>query len=154
MIRCGVEHIEIINNILRDPEIFPFISDDFTQPPEEFTVGPTIKTAHILCPNRYTVVLFLPKNGITWELHYNVLKAGRGEDIRKITPEILKYDFEQIPNCKKLVCYIAEQHKNVIKFAVEMGMQYEGRLKGSVQKNGKLYDDIILGMRRTEWEQH
>lgn len=156
MIRCGIDHIDFINKVLRDPSIYPLISDDQSPGSTEFTVEELIgnENVHALCPNKYTVILFLPKNGITWEIHYNVLKAGRGKDIRKITPEILNYAFTKIPNCKKLICYISELHKNVIDFAISMGMKHEGRIKDSVQKNNILYDEILLGMRRTEWEQH
>lgn len=156
MERCGLEYLEFINKILKDSSIYPLISDDFSPYPDDFTVEELIKNdkVHALCPNKYTVILFLPKNGITWEIHYNVLKQGRGYDIRKITPEILNYAFTKIPNCKKLVCYISETHKNVIDFAVSMGMKHEGRLKDSIQKNNILYDEIILGMRGKEWEQH
>jgi len=156
MERCGVEYVPFIDKILTDPSIYPLISDDFSPDIEKFTIKSLIinKDVHALCPNKYTVILFIPKNGVTWEIHYHVLKAGRGHNIRKITPEILNYAFTEIPNCKKLVCYISELHKNVIDFAVSMGMKHEGRIKDSVQKNGKLYDDVLLGMRRTEWEQH
>jgi len=155
MIRCGAEYIPFIDKILTDPSIYPLISDDQSPRREDFTVQVLMQNenVHALCPNKNTVILFLPKNGVTWEIHYHVLKAGRGEEIRKITPEILKYAFTKIENCKKLICSISELHKNVIDFSTSMGMKHEGRRKSSVQKNNILYDEILLGMRRTEWEQ-
>lgn len=155
MERCGIEDLEKVNRILRDKTIYPLISDDFSPDPEFFSIENVLlsESSHVLCPNENTAILFFQKNGVTWEIHYNVLKAGRGKEIRAITPEILNYAFTKIKNCKKLTCSIGEMHKNVIEFAVSMGMKPDGRIKGSLQKDGKLYDEIILGMRKIEWEQ-
>lgn len=155
MERCGIKDLGKVNKILRDESIYPLISDDFSPNPGKFSVESILlcESSHVLCPNENAAILFFQKNGITWEIHYNVLKAGRGEEIRNITPDILRYAFTKIKNCKKLICVIGAMHKNVVDFAVSMGMKHEGRLKGSLQKDGKLYDEIILGMRKIEWAQ-
>ena len=152
--RLGINDMDFINSILRHPDIYPNITDDFSPQRNKISISEIIKSdsVHIISPNENAVIFLIPRNGVTWEMHYNVLKVGRGDSIRKISKDVFKYAFTQIENCKKIVCYIAEIYKNAIKFATDIGFKHEGRFTKSIQKNGNLYDEIIMGIRCEQWQ--
>lgn len=66
----------------------------------------------------------------------------------------LDFAFEML-NMHRVEAEVLEYHLTAQKLEIDiLGMKVEGRKRKSVYKCGKYYDSIMLGMLRSEWEQH
>lgn len=151
---CTIDYLDDVNRILRHPDVYNCISDDISPKIEEFTAESLLASGtNVIMPNDNTVFVFIPHNGITYDIHITTTPGARGEQAIKAGWKALEYAFNNIDNCQKLICFIPEIYKNVIKYTMQFGFEKEGELKNSYLKNGNLYNEIILGLRRDKWEQ-
>lgn len=151
---CTIADIDDVDRVLKHPSVYDCISDDFSPKVSDFTMKNALNSnCHVIMPNSETVFIFIPHNGITYDIHITTTPEGR----RNLAVEALEmakeYAFEQIEGCQKLICFIPELYINVSNFAMSNGFKKEGTIKESYQKNGKLYDENIYGLRRSEWQQ-
>ena len=152
MKRCGVEDIEDVHRILKHPDIWGVITDDGACSKEEFDMTEVLKNdkVYVLLPEENILFLFFPVNAITWDGHINALKDSRGEKARQATIDVMEYMFTKTP-CQKIIVYIAEIFSKVISHVIRCGFGQEGCLIGSYLKNGKIYNQHILGITKTEF---
>lgn len=85
-------------------------------------------------------------NHVTWEIHTNVRLAWWGSG--KTVPHAkatLQFIFDDT-GAHKMNAIIPETATHVLRYAKEVGFVEEGRSKESLMKNGKLQDQIYLGI--------
>ena len=148
-----IEDLDFANRVMKDSEIYPFISDDFSPDKEDFSVELLIQTdgIYVFSASENSVIIMVPVNGITYDVHVNFTKKDRGQKAVDACMDGFEFAFNETP-AKKLICWIPETCLNVLHFAEKMGMVQEGLITKSFQKDGKLYDQYILGITREEWK--
>ena len=144
--------VDFIHSILRHPEIYPLITDDGCPPPEEYDVTEIVERSLCiyLSPNKYSLFVYRPITSVTWEVHANVLKPGRGIEAIRAGRESVQYMFSKT-GAQKLVAYIPVMFPNVLRYSLKVGFEVEGISKKSIRKAGRLYDRCLLGLCKEDW---
>lgn len=93
-----------------------------------------------------------PHNSITCEIHAHILPEFRKQYSMESGKCILKWLLEFAPMYKKLIAQVPECHQNVVNFCLAQGFKQEGVNRLSYQKNGKIINQVMLGMTKQEIE--
>jgi hypothetical protein len=89
-------------------------------------------------------------NIATLQLHCYILPEYRKHRI-DLTVSFYRYLLEQCTDpIKKFISVIASKHRNVVRYATEVGMVREGVITKSFAQNGVLYDLVITGITRDQ----
>ncbi|RFU68354.1 GNAT family N-acetyltransferase [Bacillus sp. V59.32b] len=97
-------------------------------------------------------------HSIEWNNRAGILSIGIGEakyrnkgygtDALKL---ILRFAFYEL-NLNRVGLYVIEYNKRGIHVYEKAGFQHEGRRRSAVHRDGKMYDGIMMGILRSEWE--
>lgn len=153
--RATAKDIGYINGVMRHEEIYPHISDDLSPEKERLDVAGLIG-----CPNVYFLIpvvecvrtglfIFHPWNSVTYEVHTMMLPEHRGEKSIIACREAMRYMFTQTP-CHKIVTHVPTYNIPAYALARRVGLKMEGINRKSFLKNGRLYDQYILGICKEE----
>ena len=82
------------------------------------------------------------QNSVTVEIHTTLLPSCRGKKALKAGEFIVSL---LLSRHKKIISYIAEYNKKALVYAQMMGFEIEGTIKDSFLKNGKLYNQYLVG---------
>ena len=82
--------------------------------------------------------------GIGEPEHWN---KGYGTDIMNV---LLRFAFSEI-NLRRVTLTVFEYNRRAIRSYEKAGFQHEGRLRGALNKEGKRWDMLYMGIRREEW---
>ena len=66
---------------------------------------------------------------------------------------LLKYIFEQL-NINKVTTFVWHKNEPSIKLAKKLGFIHEGTQREMRRKNGEVYDLVMFGLLKREWEQN
>ena len=72
---------------------------------------------------------------------------GYGTDVMKL---ILRYAFMEV-NLRRVTLTVFEYNPRAIRAYEKAGFCHEGRLRGSLQRDGKRYAELFMGVLREEW---
>ncbi len=150
--RMTISDIEAVERVMKDDSIFPNITDDGSVSIEEYSMQAVLEheLAYVLMPNKYSVFVMVPMNSTTYEFHANIVKEGRGTQVKKTGDKVFEYIFTQTP-AMKLVSYIPTCFINVKKSADLFGFKEEGMLTESIKKNNIYYDQWIMALNKNQW---
>lgn len=73
---------------------------------------------------------------------------GYGTDAIQL---ILRFAFHEL-NLNRVGLYVIEYNKRAIHVYEKAGFQHEGRRRSAIYRDGKMYDGILMGILRSEWE--
>ncbi len=137
-----------ITELLRDPELYPFISDDFAPPIEEVTAVENSGLWYILARDGDTVLgcyLFEPRSPLLWEFHTVMPLDGRALTAMK---ELLGPGgwLWSHTSCLRAVTYVPEYNVIARRFGLRAGLTEWGKNPKSYRKNGRLHDEIWMGI--------
>jgi hypothetical protein len=144
---------KFIDAVMNHPDVYPWITDDGC--PDAMSIHDYVSNDKIyfISPNEYTVFALFPVNSVTWEIHTCILKPGRGKTAIESAQKMIEYMFTQTP-CKKLISWVPEPYKHVLKYALMNGLKIEGCSKKSFLKYGKLQDLTLVGITKGDWSCH
>ncbi len=101
---------------------------------------------------------FVALHSIEWNNHSGLLAIGIGEsqnrnkgygtDALKI---ILRYAFHEL-NLNRVGLDVIEYNTRAIRAYEKAGFRHEGKMRAAVNRDGKFYDRLIMGILRSEWE--
>ena len=91
------------------------------------------------------------RNGVTYCVHPAIPKQYRGHNAYKAAKELYLYLVENI-DFEKLIAETPVIYRNIKLFALQNGLQVEGKLKKSYKKYGQLHDQWILGITKPQIE--
>ncbi|MEQ2529624.1 N-acetyltransferase [Robertmurraya yapensis] len=74
---------------------------------------------------------------------------GYGTDTLQL---ILRYAFHEL-NLNRVGLDVIEYNERGIRAYEKVGFKLEGRLREAVQRDGKTFDRIVMGILRSEWEE-
>ena len=143
---------KVIDSVLKHKDIAPFIGDDSSGKLDiNYPIVDSIYYLAIYDDSDIAgIFAFVVINGITLDGHTNILPRFRGEKSIEAARLGLKWVFD---NTKfvKINGSTPIYNKRAIAFNKKIGFEVEGINKGSIMKDGKLYDQIYFGLERSKW---
>ena len=85
-----------------------------------------------------TVGIFLGKD---------FLSQGYGTDAMKV---LVKFIFDQM-NIHKVILHVFSFNKRAIRSYEKVGFRIEGTLREQIYRDGKYYDEVIMGILKEDW---
>lgn len=148
--------------VLSDPELYALISDDSSPGLEEFArlaVGaleqPDVEVVEVRHDDELGgVVIFEQADNFTWKIHVNMLPSFCGEGRGyKATVAAIDWAWTNLPACDALVAVIPTDpgSEKAFRLSKKLGFRELYRTEGTVQKNGRLFDEVVSELRRDEY---
>ena len=151
--RAGIGDLGYIQSVLKHEGIYPHIVDDLSPRVEELDVSCLLERWYFLIPvieaARIGLFIFHPWNSVTYEVHSMILPEHRGKKAIVAGKEAVEYMFTQTP-CRKIVTHVPAYNMPAYALARRVGLEVEGINRRSFLKNGRLYDQYILGICKEE----
>ena len=148
-----------MKRIITHPRIWPYVSDDFAGEPETWRPLENPGIWYVLVreaaapaqPDEVRgLFTFLPQNAICWEVHTALLpSAWRTTASEEIARELLQWVWRETP-CQRIVTNVPGCNTKALEYAEKCGMKQFGINNGSYQKDGRLHDQILLGISRPQ----
>lgn len=139
---------ELIWRLITHPKSYPFASDDFSTPPQEFAVHIDDRIWYVLAYDRGELLggfMFVPQNTICWEIHLMLLPASWGRRSVEALRSAIAWVFENTP-CLRIVGATPAYLRLAIRLAHRAGMTQFGVNEKAFLKNGILHDLILSGV--------
>ena len=136
--------------LLRYPAIWDAITDDFSAPVEEYLPVDNEGFWYVLAMEDgepFGWFAFFPENAVSYVLH-TVMPLNAGA--RRALGMAIEWMFEQVPQLSRVVTMVPSYNAIAQRFAVRAGLRQYGRNPKSFQKGGKLCDQLLYGVSRTE----
>jgi len=93
--------------------------------------------------------LFVPQNGICWEVHTCLLPPAWGERGQRAARLLPEWIWENT-HCRRIVTNVPTQNRLALHFATRAGMKVYGVNQDSYLKGGILYDLVCLGISKPD----
>ncbi|MFZ2998923.1 MAG: GNAT family protein [Undibacterium umbellatum] len=142
--------MKTVKDILSHPAIFPHIHEDGLNeivPPDSGAFHWMLISDKEGAAGVYMVHYH---NQSCVEMHTCLLPRIWGAKANDSVKLLSKYLFHQL-GVKKVITNVPDYNKLALRFAKVNGMKIEGVNRESYLKDGKLIDQIMLGMTRKEW---
>jgi len=145
---------EFVNGVISHPRIYPHISQDFSPAPEAFDCAPMMAMPEILFlapmrgDERCGVFMVHPHTAIVHEIHTCILPQYWGHSV-EAGRAVIEWIFENT-KCVKLLTLVPDHNDLAYRLAIACGMVSQGTLTASYLKGGKLLDQKILAVSKTE----
>jgi len=138
----------IIKAIATHPRIYPAISDDFSPSADEFQPIEDEAIYYLLAKRDRELLgmfCFLPENGICWKVHTCLLPTAYGPKARDAGKQVIQWIWANTP-CVRIITDVPDYNRLALNFALDCGLKAYGINAASYMKNGKLWDQIVLGV--------
>lgn len=139
---------ELLGQLLRNPWLYPFISDDFAPAIEDVVAIENPGLWHILASDEQGILgcyVFEPRSPILWEFHTVMPLNSRALIAMRELLGQGGWLWSQTP-CLRAVTYVAEYNSVALRFGLRAGLTVYGRNPKSYLKSGVLQDQILLGI--------
>lgn len=132
---------ELIKSIITHPEVYPYITDDYSAPSEEFE---PIQDDNIIYLTTYHgLFALIPQSNVMVDLHTTILPEGRS---RTISSAYEMFDWlSRNTDYRKIITHVPVDNKRAYYAAIKAGFTEEGVITKSVMRKGKLIDQYLLG---------
>jgi len=150
---CGPDDFEFVASIVKHETVLPLLIDDGSKECDVDEAIRTILTSRnwlVLAPNEYFIVVLQQRNSIAWEIHFQLLPAGRGNAVAA-GKEAVRWMFEKTP-CLKLMGSPSAENQRAIRYGAKLGMVEHGVMTKAWLKDGRLTDLLITGQCKEDWE--
>lgn len=138
-----------IGAIMRHGRLYDAGADDFSPARIQFEPRQDESIWYVMAFNDGDLVgLFAlaPQNAICWEIHTRLLPEAWGAIAAAAARDIVPWIWENTP-CRRLVTTCPSYNRLAIRFAERAGgMTRYGVNPASWQKNGQLFDQVLLGI--------
>lgn len=151
--RCGPEDVDKVYRIVSHPGVYKdftdSLPDNYYELLKDILSFPHI---YILMPIESSVFIFVPEGQIAYKCHSNILPESRGKEGFKAGMAACDWIFMHT-GCLKLIGFTPTFCKGAHVFNRILGFKKEGVLTSSTIYNGMLYDLIIYGLTKGQWEE-
>ena len=141
---------DLVKMVLTHPDIYRHLSDDGSPPREMYR--PLVDDSIIYLavyagePSLLMGVFsFVPSNRATTEVHTSLLPHAWGTESRKACAEAIQWVWENT-HFLRIITSVPDYNALALKLAKDAGLIEYGRNPKSYLKNGKLFDQILLGV--------
>jgi len=141
---------DLVRAIMTQPSVYGHLTDDFSPPAADYRPieGDAIWYVIVWDDNDLLGLwLFVPQNGICWEVHTVLLPLAWGDRARRAAGVMLDWIWKNTP-CRRIITNVPRDNRVAYHFALAAGMNVYGQNECSFLKNGKLHDQICLGISR------
>lgn len=139
--------VDVINAILEQPHIAPFVNDDVSAG-NKITDAQQHEWIGVYEGNDCQgVFLLVPQNGATVEMHTALLI--RGAQALNAARMLVERVFQRY---HKLMTHVPENNRAARLMALKLGFVVEGINRQSFLQDNILHDQTIFGMTKREWE--
>lgn len=95
-----------------------------------------------------------PQSAVCWEIHTRLLPCAWGDRALEAMRGIVAWAFAGgAPGCRRITGAVPRENRLAIRFALRAGFQLFGVNEKSYLKNGRLTDQILLGVSPAEEKQ-
>lgn len=140
---------ELVRAILAHPSIWPHIHEDGTELPDTVDVD-GVHWLAVSDGEPAGVFLAHPRGAACWEVHTCLLPRIWGAGAATAAQLLLNYLFAMV-GCQKVITNVPAYNRPALRFAKASGMRVEGTNRASYLHNGRLEDQIMLGITHKEW---
>ena len=147
---------ELIRSILTHPRLWKYLSDDYSPAPGDFypQEHPSIwyvivRDVHEKGADLLGLWMFVPQNGVCWEVHTALLPCAWGER-GQLAARLLPMWMWYASHCRRIVTNVPASNRLALHFAYRAGMKVFGVNEASYLKNGVLLDQVMLGISRPD----
>jgi len=144
----------LIRAIATHPQVWRHISDDHSPAVDDYLPPDPRHVLYVMVRDIYPdsgpeellgFYLFHPLNSICWEVHTCLLPAAWGPRAQQAGCLITEWIFEHTP-CRRIVTNVPVYNRVALAYAKRAGLVEYGRNPASFLKDGKLHDQILLGI--------
>ena len=137
----------LLSALIRDPRLYPFLSDDFSPPAADASAIEHDALWYIVAHEGTDLVgfwMFVPQNAICWEFHTVMPLDRRAHRAlwELIGPGGWLWSHT---DCLRAVTNVPTYNRIAHRFGLRAGLTEYGRNPDSFMKNGKLHGQILLG---------
>ena len=149
---------QLIRRIMTHPRIFPHISDDYSPAMSEYRPVESGQIWYVIVRDIYPdagpeeilgLWMFVPQNGVCWEVHTCLLPAAWGERGQRAARMLPDWIWENT-HCQRIVTNVPTPNRLALHFALKAGMKIFGVNRESYLKHGVLCDQVMLGISKSE----
>jgi RimJ/RimL family protein N-acetyltransferase len=137
-----------IKEIITHPRVWAGSTDDFSPDAQDFEPIIGANVWYVLARDGNELLglwVLHPQNFICWEIHTCLLPTSWGPRGLQAAKELTDWIWINTP-CRRVVTNVPDYNRLALRFAKEAGMEQFGINKKSLQKNGQLHDQIMLGV--------
>jgi hypothetical protein len=141
-----------IKQLVRDPAIFPHVSDDFYPSPDTWEPTASDDLCYLLARDKeglFGFGIFLPDTWACWKAHMGFLPRSYGAKAIASFKEMLDWMWAHTP-ARRIVGEVLSDNRRAIKFATEAGFREYGVNEKSRLKGGAMRDQVCLGISRPD----
>ena len=145
---------DTIRAVLTHKRVYPKISDDNSPAAEDYYPIEHESIWYVLArdynyidndSDLLGVWLLVPQNSVCWEVHTALLPCAWG-DIGLEAAKLLPGWIWQRTPCRRIITNVPANNRLALHFAWKAGMRVFGTNEKSWLKDGKLWDQIMLGI--------
>lgn len=140
--------LDDINKIILDPSVQDDISDDPTKGSVIQSLSNYEWIGVVEDGQIQGLFVLITLNSISVEIHTCLLPSLRGSKAFQAGELILNLIFK---NYEKVISWVPENNRKAKLFSLRLGFQVEGINRASFLKNGKLQDQILVGLTKGEY---
>jgi RimJ/RimL family protein N-acetyltransferase len=140
----------LIGEIMRDRAVYGPSTDDYAPPRLEFQPREDPDIWYLLTwDGNLMLGLFAiaPQSAIVWEIHTRLLPQAYGPRAAEALREVLTWIWQHTP-AQRIVTNIPETNRLALRFGARCGFEVFGRNPKSFRKDGRLVDQILMGISR------
>lgn len=141
----------LVERVVRHPAVWPHVHDDGT-PGDWEPVDHEVMHWMLVQEGAEVLGVFLvhPVTSYCYEMHTCLLPEAWGPRAIEAARMLADWAFSQTP-CLKLVTNVPEYNRLALRFAKAGGGKQEGINRASFMRDGKMLDQIVLGITKKEW---
>jgi len=137
---------DVIFDTITNDRIYPHVSDDGSPSPSDYKVNEGCIYVGIVDGEEYLGLFVVHQhNAILFEVHTCLLPCAWGSRSVAAAKTLIDWVFSNT-NCKRLITSVPSNNALARRLAVRSGMVEYGLNPASFQKNGVLFDQIMLGI--------
>ena len=145
---------DLVRSIITHPRLWPHLSDDFSPPAGEYRPQEHPAIWYVIVHDEHErgedllgLWMFVPLNGVCWEVHTALLPVAWGEKGHIAALMLPSWIWEHT-HCRRIVTNVPGSNRLALHFAYKAGMKVFGHNEASFLKGGVLYDQVMLGISR------
>lgn len=141
----------LVREIMTHPKVYPFITDDFSPPVEQFAPldHPLFWYMLAFDGEELLGMWLFEQRGVAFQVHTCLLPGYRFQRGRQAAREMAEWIWTN-SGCQRIWTAVPRNNRIAVEFARAAGMTQFGVNERSFLKNGILQDQILLGMSRPE----
>jgi RimJ/RimL family protein N-acetyltransferase len=141
-----------VESIITHPKLYRHLSDDYSPRAADFRAPVDERVWYVLAFDDDELLglwMFVAHSPVLWEVHTALLPSAWGEPGHRAARAMSSWLWAHT-SCRRLITNVPARNRLALRFAEAAGMERFGVNHASLLKDGKLQDQILLGLSRPE----